>query len=335
MVDIKKDFGSSINLLKKNKKIVLPVLLSVITPLLLLYLFLSLSGLLPLLKELISIDKQFDKQKVEYLTAKENIGGKNYTMELVNYLGKSSEKSTYNSDFAAYLKQKGYDWGRFLELLNKRNVIMLVIFLLASFIISLYLSSMYFAAITIAIKKEEMSIRNMLRKANSFILRLFSLKIIWWALLIAPLIICGLLIWLFLALSLSKVLLVLFVVAFILLFFAYIIYLSIKLFFVVPSLYIEKKGAFASIRHSFSMTKGRLKYVALVFLFVYCINYFIGTFMGQPLFEAYINFILGTGIVSRSINFMMVIIFLAIDSVAFAFTHIFRFCAYLDFKQSG
>lgn len=335
MVDIKKDFGDSINLLKKNKKIVLPILLSLIITLFLIYLFLSLSGLLPLLKELISLDKEFEKQKMEYLTAKENIGRENYTMELVSYLGKSSEKSKYNSDFAAYLKQRGYDWGRFKVLLNMKNITLLALFLLVSFIISLYLSSMYFAAIAIAIKKEEMSIGNMLRKANSFVLRLLSLKIIMWALVIAPLIICSLNMGLFAALSpQNKALLILLVVLFILLFVAYIIYLSIKLFFAVPSIYIEKEGAFASIKRSFSMTKNNLKYVVLVFLLVYCINYFIGTFMSQPLFETYINFILGSGIITKSVNFLLVILFLAIESVALAFTHIFRFYAYLDFKKA-
>ena len=336
MADIKKEFSDSLDLLKKNKRIVIPVLLSIILPVIFLYLFLSMSGLLPLIKELTSVSAEFEKQKLGYLTTKENVGRENYTLEAINYLGRESSSSEYNKQLGQYIIQKGFDWGRVMALLNARNIALLMIFLIISFITSLYLSSMYYAAITLAIKKEDIRADNLLRKTNAFVLRLFSFKIIWLGIALAPVVVIGFFIWLSAVFfSFNKMFLVLSSILLFLLFLAYIIYASMKIFFAIPSIYIEEENAFSSIRRSFGMTKGRLKEVVLVFLIIYIINYAIGMFMTRPLIDSYLNFLFREGAAIKTISFILVIIFLALESVALAFTHIFRFYAYLDFKQSG
>src|SRR3989344_8362251 len=104
MVDIKKDFSSSFNLLMHHKKIIIPIFFTILIPMILVFLFLNMSSLNPLLKELVSVSAEFDKQKQDYLLNRENIGKGNYTLELVNYLGKDSESSNYNEQFSAYLE---------------------------------------------------------------------------------------------------------------------------------------------------------------------------------------------------------------------------------------
>ena len=121
MVDIRKDFGDSFHLLMHHKKIIVPIFFTILIPLILIFLFLNMSSLNPLLKELVSVSAEFDKQKQDYLLNRENIGKGNYTLELVNYLGKDSESSNYNEQFSAYLEQKGYDWSRYKQLLNAKN----------------------------------------------------------------------------------------------------------------------------------------------------------------------------------------------------------------------
>ena len=51
--------------LKIIKKIIIPILCSIILPLILIFLFLNLSGLSPLLKELVQTSEEFDQQKTD------------------------------------------------------------------------------------------------------------------------------------------------------------------------------------------------------------------------------------------------------------------------------
>jgi len=88
MVEIKKNFIDSFNLLLHNKKIIIPILLSIILSMMFSSLFLNLSGLNPLLKEIISSSSEFDNQKTDYLMNTTNIGEENYSSELITYLSK-------------------------------------------------------------------------------------------------------------------------------------------------------------------------------------------------------------------------------------------------------
>jgi len=331
VVDIKKDFGDSFNLLMHHKKIIIPILCSIVLPLILIFLFLNLSGLNPLLKELVSASEEFDQQKTNYLLNKENIGGENYTIELVNYLGKDSESSTYNAEFDKYLEEKGYDWNRYEQLLNVKNVLMLIIFLLIGIIGSFYFSCMSYAIIALTIKNEDIHFDNLLRVTNRSLLKFLSLRILLGFIIIAPIIIfVGIIVSLF---FLNAILGVLSIFIFLILFFVYIIIVGLRLFFAAPSMYMEEEGAVKSIEHSFNLTKGHLKQVLIIFFMIYGITIFMNSFIGQPLYDTYSSFLFGANLIKTSINLIIVLLLIIIESFVLTFEHIFFFYSYIDFKE--
>ena len=331
MVDIRKDFGDSFNLLIHHKKIIIPIFFSILIPLILIFLFLNLSGLNPLLKELVTVSAEFDKQKTDYLLNRENIDKENYTKDLINYLGKDSESSTYNKELEAHLEQKGYDWGRYKQLLNAKNIVLLVIFLLISIIGSFYFSCMSYAIIALVLKKEEIQINNLARVTNKFLLKLLSLKILFGFIIIAPLIIIiGLIVSLF---FLNKIIGVLSIFIFIILFLIYLILVGLRLFFATPSIFMEDQGAIKSLKHSWHLTKGHLKQVFIIFFVIWGIALFINSFVGQPLYGTYSNFLFESSWIKAAINFVLVSLFLVLESFVFTFQHIFLFYTYIDFKE--
>lgn len=331
MVDIKKDFGDSFNLLMHHKKIIVPVFCSILLPLILIFLFLNLSGLNHLLKELASTSAEFDKQKTDYLMNKENIGKEDYTKELINYLGKDSESSTYNKEFGKYLEEKEYNWNRYKQLLNVKNVIMLVVFLLIGIVVSFYLSCMSYAIVALAIKKKKIGPNNVFRVTNRFLLKLFSLKILLSFIIIAPIIIItGIVASLF---FLNSIMGVLSIFIFIILFLAYLIFVSLRLFFAAPSMYMEEKGALKSIKHSFHLTKGHLKQVLIIFFLLYGIAIFMNSFIGRPLYGSYSDFLFEVNWIKISISFVLILLFVTLESFVFTFEHLFLFYSYIDFKE--
>jgi len=331
MVDIRKDFGDSFNLLMHHKKIIIPIFFSILTPLILIFLFLHLSGLNPLLKSLATTIVEFDGQKQDYLLDKENIGKENYNSELFNYFLKDSESSTYSKELDEFLIQSGYDWGNYIQLLNTKNIIMLVIFMLISIIVSFYFSCMSYAIIALVLKKKEIDANNLIRVTNKFLLKFLSLRIIMGFIIIAPIIIVlGIVISLFF-LNLIIGFLSLFI--FTLLLLVYLILIGLRLFFAAPSMFIKEQGATTSIEHSWQITNGHLKQVFIIFFILWGISLFINTFVGQPLYGTFSSFLFEESWIRSSINFILVVLFLILEAFVFTFHHIFLFYTYIDFKS--
>ena len=331
MVDIRKDFGDSFQLLSQHKKIILPVFFSVLISLILIFLFLNLSGLTPLLNELVDLNDEFNQQKQDYLLNRENIGKEGYTSELVNYIGKDSSNSAYKDQLSSYLEQKGYDWGRYKQLLNVKNVVLLVIFLLIGIMGSFYFSCMSYAIISLVLKKKEIDRNILFRVTNKFLLKLFSLKILLGFIIIVPLaIIVTIVIFLF---FLNTILGVLSIFVFVILFIAYLLLVGLRLFFTTPSMFMEENGVINSISHSWHLTLGHIKQVLIIFFVIWGIGIFITSIVVQLLYNTYSNFLFESGWVKAFINLILVVLFLILEAFVFTFQHLFLFYTYIDFKK--
>tara|TARA_Y100000310_G_scaffold188284_1_gene188271 strand:- start:934 stop:1947 length:1014 start_codon:yes stop_codon:yes gene_type:complete len=328
MIDIKKDFEDGFNLLMKHKKIIVPVLFSIVVPLILISLFFSLSGVSPLLRELASVEKDFDKEKTDYLLNKENIDTDNYSKELINYLGKDSESSTYNDDFEEYLEGKEYDWSRYKEILNAKNVVMGIVFILLSVISSFYFSSMVFSIVALTIRKKKSG--NLMRMTNKFVLRFLLMRVLINFILFVPaMVLVGLVSALFLV---NETLGILSIFLLGLLFLGYLIFMSLKLFFATPIMFVEEQGPLKSIKQSFQVTKGHLKQVLIILFMILGITIFINSFVGQPLYNTYLSLFLESNLVKVSINLVLVLFFLGLESFVFTFEYLFLFLSYVDFR---
>jgi hypothetical protein len=331
MTDIKKDFGESFNLLVHRKKIIVPMFFAVLIPMLLLMLFLSMSGITPLLKELGTMNAAFEQQKKDYLLNPQNMNQSNYSGELLNYLAKDSEDSKYNADFMTYIESQGYDWDRYKELINMQNIVLLIVFLMLGFIISFYLTCMSYAIIALNIKMDDVSFGNIIRVTNSFLLKFLSAKIVILFMMLAPIMICGAI-----AVSLfflNKILGILSIVIFILLILVYILIAGLRLIFVTPSMYLDKSGPVDSVKHSLKMTKGHLNQVLVIFLILYGLTLFLNSFISQPLSETYRSLLFNTQGFRIVLNSILLFVFLIAESFVFSLENVFLFNSYIDFSQ--
>ena len=96
---------------------------------------------------------------------------------------------------------------------------------------------------------------------------------------------------------------------------------------------MEEQGAVKSIKHSWHLTKGHLKQVFIIFFVIWGIALFINSFVGQPLYGTYSNFLFEASWIKATINFVLVALFLVLESFVFTFQHLFLFYTYIDFKE--
>ncbi|MBU3941487.1 MAG: glycerophosphoryl diester phosphodiesterase membrane domain-containing protein, partial [Nanoarchaeota archaeon] len=108
---------------------------------------------------------------------------------------------------------------------------------------------------------------------------------------------------------------------------------GLRLFFVTPAMYIDQKNAVSSIKHSFQITKGHIWQVVIIFSIIWGISIFLNSFVGQPLSGTYSNVMFGSNWIKISINFILVLFFVILQSFVFTFEHIFLFYSYIDFKK--
>ncbi len=330
MIDIRKDFNDSFNLLLHHKNMIIPILCSIALPMILIFLFLNLSGLNPLVKEMISLKEQFDMERTDRLLDGKDAVLKDFDEDNMNNssLGQEDE----DDEFIRYLKEKDYDLDRFKELLfDSKNIMMLVIFLLTGIVGSFYFSCMSYAMVALSIKNIDISPVKLLKVTNRFFLKLFSLRLLLGFIMVAPMIMMiGIII---LISFIDNVMGILSAFILIILFIVYLVVLGLRFFFSVPSMYIDESGAVESIKHSFYLTKGHLKQVIVISFLLYGIMVFMNSFIRQPLHESFSGFLFDTGMIKISVNLLVVFVFLVLESIVFTFEHIFLFYSYIDFKN--
>ena len=327
MVDIGRDFGDSFNFLMRNKKLIVPIFFSILIPLILVSMFIYLSGLNPLMKELGAYNREFEQQKAAYLANPENIGEQGYAGNLLNYLGKDNARSTYNDEYAAFLAEKEFDWSRFADLINPKNIILFILFVLLIVLSSFYLSCMSYAIIVMALRKKKASAAH---ATNWFLWKFLSLKILKLLIVFGPIALAALVI--IPLFTFNKFLGVITIIIAFLAMMAYLVLVGLRLFFIEPALFAEGRPALETVRESWGLTKGYLKKVLLIFFVITGISLFINSFVGQPLYGAYSNFLFEPSWLRSAVNFLLVAVFLVLEAFVFTFQRIFLFHTYLDFK---
>ena len=335
MVDIKQIFEDSFNLLNKQRKLVIPLFLATAIPLALVFLFVQFSGLSPILKDMAEVQADFDEQKADYLLDKDNIKDKNYTLEIISYLGKDNQRSPYYDQYLDYLIESGFDFTRFVPLWNTNNIIVGIIFILAAIIASIYFSVMSYAKISLEVLKKKETKSSL----NRFIWKFILFDIASLFIFIAPLALFIFLIFAGVALSekiipSSEITAILGVFAALLLYLGYAIFIGVRLLFALPILFIEEKGVLQSLKQSFTSTKGHFKQVFFIGFVILGIGIFINSFVAQPLYDIFYNFIFGPNFLKISANFIFLLLFLALESIVMTFQRIFLFNSYLDYKAN-
>ena len=329
-MDLKKDLKDSYDLLLKKKSLVIPRLLSVALPLLMVFLFLVLSGAYPLIHEYVIYSEEFEEQKSGYLMDLENINDSGYPAEFISFLAKDSEDSQYQDELFMYLDAKGYDWSRYGDLINMKNVMFLVVFVLITILGTIYLSSMSYAMINMGIHNKGLDRRSVISDANRMFGRFIWLHVIMIFLVILPILLFGLVIPAF---FISNILGVLLIILFVIAYIVYLILLGLRLFFSLPIMYIEDKPAWQSVRQCFHMTKGRLGQVFLVAIILYGASFIMNSFVGNPMYTSSGEAMFATGLGVGILSLIVTAILLIVQAVLMVFFDTFIFYAYKDWRK--
>ncbi|MAG91659.1 hypothetical protein CMO83_03215 [Candidatus Woesearchaeota archaeon] len=324
---IDKIFTTSFSQLKKNKVLVAPVLISLILLPLLVLIYLNISGLYGVSTDLIKISSQYDEDQFKNFRDNVTQGG-SFTASLLEYLDEGNQS---DDKFDKYSEEQGFELEQFIPFINRKNIVLLIIFVIISIVLSFYLSIASYAIVTLNIKNQKLNLSNTVKLTNRFILKFLALKIILFLLIMIPLILgIGILILLYiLNIWLGVLITILFVFGYL----AYLIYILIKFYFAVPIMFIEEQSVLKSFRYSYQITKNNLLHVLLLFGVMFGLGWAVSGLVSTPKFN--ILSLLFTS--NNAFLFLIILVIgfllLILESFVLTFINVFYLYSYIDFKD--
>ncbi len=327
MVLISKGFSESFHFLAENKKVILPVFISMAVPLLLIIVFMHISGLQPLLAELGTHSREFAQIKEGYLLDPANFKEQGYGQELVTYL----DEDKYSEAFNVYLEQKGYSYSKFVGLITTQNILMGATFFVFGMLVALYFSCMAYSMISRGLRKKGLAAGEVISETNSYLLRLLTMELLLGIIVLFPIALGIFVVSIVFFVSIIAGFLSLVILLFLAL--AYIFFVSMRLFFVIPSMYMNSSGPINSIRHSHTLTKGHTKQVLMVFLIIYGASLFITSTLSDPLFNSVSGYLLESNFIRMTFLLLIIFFLVLVESAVFTLEHIFLFKSYVDLEE--
>ena len=308
---IKSAFENSYNQLLKNKELIIPFILIYLTAGVIFGIFFYASGTQELFKELYFLQNQYQKELLQ--------GNQDFFINLET-----------REDF---LSKTNYDLaGKLFAVVNKSNLVFLVITVLVIIAGSFYFITASRVATSLVIKKKKLSIKNITLLTHKLFFRNLWLSI--FLFLIFGFIGLGITIPIMSSLVFIDVIVnwedfVLFVIITVILSFCAGIYLGIKLFFSEASLFLEEKTVFKSIKQSFAVSKGKKLNIFLLILFVWGIQV-VFSMISPPIS---LDLFFSLTIFNFIKTFIIAIMVLLFQGILSAFTTLFVFNSYLEFKK--
>lgn len=326
IMDIRKAFTSSFENIRKNKKVAVPFFVSLILPMILIFVYMYITGLYGIAVDALQLAQEYDEVKAEYVFNKGNIGKENYTIKALSYL---SGKGEYREGLVDYLEKKDV-FEDVLDAFNFTNILIGIMMFIVLIVTSVYLSAATYSGVLLAIHNKKINYANVIKLANRFWLRLFSAYFLMGLIVLLPLsLAAGLMI---LALAYSAVIGILFVFLFIIFLIVFVLYIGIKLLFVAPIIFFEDLSAKDSIKKSFEISRGNFKTLLIIFGIIYGISTVMGSVGFTPVYDSIIGLILSDNVIKSLLLFIFVVFFLVIGAFINAFEDIFLFYSYQNFK---
>lgn len=327
-MDIKKSFTTSFEQLRKNKIVVVPILISLIVPLVLVIMYLYISGFYYVFVDAVYLIDEFDSAKAEHVFTNYNLSNANYWGETISYF---SGRGRYRNELAAYLEANGI-FDDIFKLFNVNNIIIGIFVIVLWLVLSVYLESASYAAIMLTSSKRKVSYQSVTVIANKFWLRIISAKILLLILIATPIVLAALPILLLTSIVWLEIIMIFAFLAFLVF---YIIFTGVKFLFVYPLMFYEDLSSVVSIRKSFNITKNNFKQLLIVFGIIYGISTTALSIGITPLFESFYNLVLSESIIISLVIFLLILFFLLIGSFVTAFERMFLFYSYLNYKSSN
>jgi len=332
MVDFQRAFINSYNLLLRDKQIIFPALASMIVIILLITLALYSTGFLSLFREFYSSYEAFLGQKSSYIKDTGNMRNADYPMEMFKYMASEyTSNDFYEEDFDEFLQ--GSESGlaeKAASVFSFRNIVLLNVFVAIGMLAIIYFGAMSSEVVALAMNKKNIGFLDVIKATNAVFFRYFLY------ILITSLIFALPILFLLLISVLLSVINPVFVLVGVLLFLGYAVYavfFGLKLYFSIPALFVDNLPAVASLKKSFSITKGKIGMVFFVYGVTYATSFVVSSFGLEPLVSSYANVLLSSNILTVFVSALLVILFFALGAVAFTFLTIFQFYMYVEFKN--
>lgn len=310
MVDFQKAFLNSWNILLKDKKIVIPYLMFIVTFILFGAILLQVTGIYPFFKE----------YKAHY----DNYIEESYDLEKI-------KEGSPREDFTAYLENNGFSFEKILTDFNLGNLALIILIAVFGFIILFYLSIMTNQISASAIKEGKIDLAKVAVSSLKLFLRYFAFNVIGFLIFFLPALIIMILAGLLILANETAGILV-----FILLIILYIVYLvifGIRFYFSLPAMFLENKTAFGSYKESHAITKGNFLKTLFIFGIFYSASYLIGKIGTEPLSAAVRDSFFGGEMLKILINTIFVGVFIAAAAYLLTLLNLFLFNTYIEFKK--
>lgn len=331
MVDIDKGFRKSYSQIKKKKFVVIPMILSLIVSFLLIGIFLFSSGAYPMVKEIAMREAEFTEQKEEYIFDTDNLGDENYTIELLSYISRNSQNSQYDEEFNHYLNETGFSFKEYSYLISAKNVVIGLLLFVLGTILAIYLTTMSLSAVSIVVRDKKLNKKSVIKETNSFAFRQFMIMLLSAIILITPLL-AAILISILFGL-ISNALMVIMIILSVILWLAYLIYMSLKLYFAAPMMYLKNISAVDALKGSYKITKGRLWDVFLIAIVVTVMSWISGGLLKGPMDESLWNILYSGGLVWIVLYALLAIGFMVLYATSLTFINLFLFDMYKLFSK--
>lgn len=303
-MNISQDFRLSWESLKNNKVIVLPVFAVPVLAMAVVFLFLYSLGVLGAVTEYSRLYGEYQQQ----------------------------HKDLFGVDQAKldeYLKANGFQWPDFSQFLNAKGIAIIIFSVILLSMIAYYLKCISYGMTALVVRKAKLTWQAAAKLANRFFWKLMLLHLFLALIGFSVVIVFGL--GIIISFVINKWLGILALIMGIIAIFAVLFFVIIKLFFAAPILFLEGKTAKESLNQSYSMTNGRFKEALIVFAILAGVGIAFGIF-GNLLSGSFAN-LLSSNSAKIALGFLALLAYYLLSSAVGAFTSLFLFYAYADFKS--
>ena len=310
-------FKFSYNQLEKNKELVLPFFFYYLTFFICIILFILLSGASGLISEYSNMDDEYNKY---YQKELEN--GNTYPQSKIDYYFENSQlfKESFSGDNLIKLTLIG---------------IFTVIF---GWPLGVYFQSIGYFQNSKTVSKINYRSDFFHSMKNSKYLPLIKVKLLWLVIFFKPLILIGVAI--LLSFTVNNLLGVLSIFIGIILYIACIIYIGVRLFFVIPKLYFEEESnkghkmrkisTIDLFKRTIELSKNKFAILFLLALIFYALAFVIRTLYDISFHFSIFMFTLGAPMFLFILFFLLILIFV---SALTCYLNLFLMNSYQDFKN--
>ncbi|MFH1590330.1 MAG: hypothetical protein ABIC95_00230 [archaeon] len=320
-------FSKSFDILKKRKGLVIPVLVSVLLPLIIVTAFIMSSGFTDFAAEMARLTNDYDSIRQDQLM-QTNISDTGEILSAMEFLGKSDG---YEEGLWAYAIEQGIDPQALLTLLSMQNLALLFSFIALWIVLGWYVSSAIHGATSLAVRGRPVTFSSVTAIAALFLLRLLALSILTALIFLVPIVIVVLIG--FLLFTTVPIVGVLFSLIAALAIFAYLVFLGVLLIFAPAIMYIDDVSATVAIRRSFRIAKRNLGKAFLIMIVVWSISWVAGQFINTPLGEVYWDMLFPEASFHIIFSMPIFLVLVVLQAVIFAYINLFMFQAYADIKM--